>query len=468
MFVAWDSTWKWSGRDDPSRLSRLILINLINMSRRMNGMNALSLSKITVALALASYPPDACQCHAFSSTLLSSTQPSYLTRSFAAPLDIFYDSTNYLHRDMEYHPECPDRIDHCLDALRRHFPSENNQDPTNSSVSHGIIDVAANTTIPSTDGPRHREHSSPLTVQELEHAENMLAKIHDSSLIADLKGKCEAPRKDASGWIGYIDGSDTYVTTGSYDVGVRATGAWIRAVDVALGAHDSTAPSTTAVAETWTKPAIGMALTRPPGHHATYSLSNGFCIFNFAMAAAAHAISIDPSMKISILDWDVHFGQGVMDILDKCSSSALAKNVRYVSLHQVPCFPHEGQSRKVQGCFNNVMTIPIQPESTWSCGYKELFTTYALPFVCTEDEWEPDLVVVCAGYDALDSDELAGVNLVAKDYGEMTRLLLDQIGCSSNKHPGLVFGLEGGYQLREGVAGGNLSDALIETIKALQ
>ncbi|KAL7543982.1 hypothetical protein ACHAXR_013462 [Thalassiosira sp. AJA248-18] len=281
----------------------------------------------------------------------------------------------------------------------------------------------------------------------------MLRKVHDPSYVASLQNKCEASRQrridegnDELGWIGYIDGSDTYVTTESYDVGVRATGAWIRAVDAVLvGSHNN-----------------AVALTRPPGHHATHSVSNGFCIFNFAMAAAAHALSINPSMKISILDWDVHFGQGLMDILDKCS------NVRYVSLHQVPCFPYEGQSRKVQGRYDNVMTIPIQPESTWSCGYRELFTKYALPFVCSRDEWEPDLIIVCAGYDALDSDELASVNLVAKDYGEMTRLLNEQIGNSLSEQPALVFGLEGGYQLRDGVAGGNLSDALIETLKAMQ
>ena len=88
-------------------------------------------------------------------------------------------------------------------------------------------------------------------------------------------------------------------------------------------------------------------------------------------------------------------GYAKMDILNKCSTpedpdTDWTKQIRYVSLHQVPCFPYEGQSRKVQGPYHNIMTIPIQPESTWSCGYRELFTTHALPFVCTKDEeeWE--------------------------------------------------------------------------------
>ena len=261
-------------------------------------------------------------------------------------------------------------------------------------------------------------------------------------------------------------------------MGVRDTGAWIRAVDGALRPHEKSAiSSNNANAKTTTSDVVGMALNRPPGHHATHSEPNGFCIFNFAMAAAAHALAMNPSIKISILDWDVHFGQGLMDIIGKFSSSIgddehndWTKNVRYVSLHQVPCFPYESQSRKVQGKHGNVMTIPIQPESTWHCGYRELFTTHALPFLCSsrdDNDWEPDLIIICAGYDALDSDDLASVNLVAKDYGEMTRLLQEHVGHSS-KQPAIVLGLEGGYQLRDGVAGGNLSDALIETIKALQ
>lgn len=71
---------------------------------------------------------------------------------------------------------------------------------------------------------------------------------------------------------------------------------------------------------------------------------------------------------------------------------------------------------------------------------------------------------MCAGYDALSSDELASCNLVAEDYGEMTRLLRQHLSEDAK----VIFGLEGGYQLKDGVPGGNLCDAVVETIKALQ
>jgi len=202
-----------------------------------------------------------------------------------------------------------------------------------------------------------------------------------------------------------------------------------------------------------------MALTRPPGHHATFNLSNGFCIFNFAAAAVIHALDLDPNFKVSIFDWDVHYGQGVADIIQKYDRA------RYVSIHQSPAFPYMGSELQVQGEYENVMTIPIDAETSWRCGYKEKFENEALPFIRSNSSWEPDLVLICAGYDALDSDDLASVSLQARDYGEMTTKLLRHLG--GKKRIPVVLGLEGGYQLSEMAGGGNLADAVTETIQAL-
>ena len=125
-----------------------------------------------------------------------------------------------------------------------------------------------------------------------------------------------------------------------------------------------------------------------------------------------------------------------------------------------------GEYLQTHGEHKNVLTIPMPPETTWTCGYKDLFEK-ALDFVCTPGEWEPDLVIVCAGYDALDSDELASVSLNAQDFGRMTRRLSEHLGETTSKRPALIFGLEGGYALSKFAGGGGLQDAVVETVRAL-
>jgi acetoin utilization deacetylase AcuC-like enzyme len=104
-----------------------------------------------------------------------------------------------------------------------------------------------------------------------------------------------------------------------------------------------------------------------------------------------------------------------------------------------------GETYRVFGEYQNIMTIPIPAETTWIGGYEQALMEKALPFIRTMGEWEPDLVVVCAGYDALDSDELASVSLQAIDYGRITRLLRQHLQSTA----GLMLGMEGGYRIEQ-------------------
>lgn len=360
-------------------------------------------------------------------------------QALAAAFPVFFDSNNHLHRDLRYHPEQPLRISSCVEALDK-FRREN---PNNLLE---LIDVTTGTPTP-IEGV-HAIHQ-PFTEEELSHARDMLIQAHTEDLVTQLEERSRKSReqrvqdgKPALGHMGNID-ADTYVTTESFNVCLRATAAWIRAVNVAETNESGTA----------------MALTRPPGHHAEKAASNGFCLYNFAAAAALHALQ-GHNKRVSILDWDVHFGQGVKDILMSNSRA------RYVSIHQTPAFPYMGEYLQTHGEHKNVLTIPMPAETTWTCGYKDLFEK-ALDFVCKPGEWEPDLVIVCAGYDALDSDELASVSLNAQDFGRMTRRLSKHLGEASSKRPALIFGLEGGYQLSKMAGGGGLPDAVVETVRAL-
>ena len=192
---------------------------------------------------------------------------------------VWFDSSNGGHVSLEYHPEQPARIDACVKALQQLDGVE-------------LIDTTPN---PNTLWGDALHTYAPFTEKELKHAKEMLLKTHDAEMVENLEGCCRKSRqlrvdegRDPLGFIGYID-DDTFLTTESYDVCLRATAAWIRAVDHALQPTNRAA----------------FALTRPPGHHATFTLSNGFCLLNFAAAAVIHALESNPDIKVSVFDWDV-------------------------------------------------------------------------------------------------------------------------------------------------------------------
>ena len=363
---------------------------------------------------------------------------SLISCSRALLIPVLYDASNNLHRDIKFHPEQPARIQCCIDAIK--------ESDLNTAVK--LMDVS--------DSSEFR-----FTNDELNHARACLVEAHSEEYVAGIEARCRNSRrkriedgKSSLGFLEYVD-DDTYMTTETYDVCLRATATWIRCIDHALGTSGS-----------------AMALTRPPGHHATSASINGFCIFNFAAAAAIHAMQLRPDFKVTVLDWDVHFGQGVSDILKK------HERARYVSIHQTPAFPFMGEKLKVDGMFNNILTLPIKADVTWSTGYSTVFREHALPFVLSTEEssfWVPDLVIVCSGFDALVSDELASVSLRAEDFGQMTRELKEHLAVGTKNIPGVVpgvvpgimLGLEGGYQLSKDVIGGNLGVAVVETIKGL-
>jgi acetoin utilization deacetylase AcuC-like enzyme len=361
---------------------------------------------------------------------------------------VLFDSSNHLHRDRSFHYENPERITACIESLHKYAL---NNDVNSNSVE--LIDIAP--TIYDSTTPKWIQtincQKYPVTADELHQARNILLQTHQTELITELEERCSKSKeqrimdgKSPLGYIGYLDGGDTYVTTETYDVCLRATVAWIRALNYCYLNNNY----------------FAMACTRPPGHHATYSLQNGFCLFNFAAAAAIHALSYRNVSKVSILDWDVHYGQGVADII----TSRYSDQIRYVSIHQTPAFPYEGEYRRTR---DNVMTIPIAPDTTWTCGYSEVFEN-ALQFCATTEEWQPDLIIICAGYDALSNDELASVNLDAVDYGRMVHRLCQHLSETCNKRkPKIMLGLEGGYKINSGGSSGNLPDAVIETVKGL-
>jgi acetoin utilization deacetylase AcuC-like enzyme len=244
--------------------------------------------------------------------------------ALSLPTRVLYDSSNYLHRDKKYHPEQAARIDACVKKLSLYM--ETALQPLE------LIDVApTQSEILSSQKENHIK--KPFMAGSLSHARSLLTEVHSEELVESLETKCRTSKdrrieegKNALGFIGYLD-DDTFMTTESYDVCLRATASWIECVDQVFNVNANN---------------YAMALTRPPGHHATRTLPNGFCTFNFAAAAAVGATRKENCGKVSIIDWDVHYGQGVADIIEGYP------DIRYVSMHQVPAFPYQGQRRETR------------------------------------------------------------------------------------------------------------------------
>jgi acetoin utilization deacetylase AcuC-like enzyme len=173
------------------------------------------------------------------------------------------------------------------------------------------------------------------------------------------------------------------------------------------------------------KPAF--VLARPPGHHAESDTGMGFCLFSNAAIAALYALQQPGINRVAILDWDVHHGNGTQAIVET------HPQIAYCSLHQYPCYPGTGHYTE-RGFHNNVLNLPFPPGSDIGI-YQPVFETKVVPFL---SNFQPDLLIVSAGYDANADDPLASINLQPQDYGLFTDYCL---GITRK----ILFGLEGGY-----------------------
>jgi acetoin utilization deacetylase AcuC-like enzyme len=256
----------------------------------------------------------------------------------------------------------------------------------------------------------------PTQVSDKPSLMSVLGQVHTSDYINKVKAI-------ATNGGGYLDG-DTTVSPRSYDVALLAVSAWLDGVDTVL---------------TTENPAF--VLSRPPGHHAESDAGMGFCLFSNAAIAAVYALQQPGINRVAILDWDVHHGNGTQAIIET------QPQIAYCSLHQYPCYPGTGRASE-RGFHNNVLNIPIPPGSDVTV-YQPLFEKVVVPFLAN---FQPDLLIISAGYDAIAADPLASINLQPTDYG----LFIDYCLQITRK---ILFGLEGGYDLS------TLSQAVVATIE---
>ena len=211
---------------------------------------------------------------------------------------------------------------------------------------------------------------------------------------------------------------ETLVSPASWEAAHAAAGCVLTASKNVLQAHNKTA----------------FALARPPGHHATADLSMGFCLLN-NVAIAARWLRFRGLDRILIIDWDVHHGNGTQDIFYADPS------VYYLSLHQHPMYPGTGfPDERGAGAAQNTNRNVQLPAGTTGPAFRAAFER-ALAEVLAE--FEPQFVLVSAGFDCLRGDPLGGFSVEPEDLHAITAHLMAQVeGCAGGR---IVHALEGGY-----------------------
>jgi len=208
----------------------------------------------------------------------------------------------------------------------------------------------------------------------------------------------------ASGQPTLLD-ADTICTETTYDAALLAAGAAIQAVE--LG---------------------GFALARPPGHHALPGRAMGFCLFNNVAVAARFAQRELDLRRVAILDWDVHHGNGTQDIFWD------DETVFFASLHQWPFYPGSGGPGEGNA---TTLNIPLGAGS----GDDAVLEAFAKVVLSALLGFEPDLLLVSAGFDAAASDPIGELELTAEGFAAMTA----QAVTVTER---VAFVLEGGYDVQ--------------------
>lgn len=285
-----------------------------------------------------------------------------------------------LHEPPEYHPERPERL---------------------------LAARAAVGNVPA--------HFTPIAPRSATDAE--LLRVHEPYFIERLATQ--------RGQSGFLD-SDTYLCPESVDVARLAAGSLVAMVDAMI-----TGPVRK-----------GVALLRPPGHHARPGNAMGFCLLNNVAIAAAHARAMGIA-RVAVVDWDVHHGNGTQEMFLR------EPGVIYLSTHQFPFYPGTGNVDEVGVGEGKGYTVNVPlAAGAGDDVYASAFERVVLPIL---EAYEPELVLVSAGFDASAGDPLARMELSSGAFGWMARGLARIADATAGGRMALV--LEGGYDLRALEAG---------------
>lgn len=287
------------------------------------------------------------------------------------------------HRPPNAHPERPERIDAVREALR---------------------------------AAHLAERGTALRVREA--TEDEIGRVHSAGYVSELT-------RNVPGRSGWLD-ADTYFSPGTWKAAAAAAGAVTDLTRAVLSGRFQR----------------GMALVRPPGHHAEADRAMGFCLVNNVAVAAATARD-QGAGRVAIVDWDVHHGNGTQHIFHDDPT------VLYLSCHQYPFYPGTGAPAEVGVGAGRGATVNVAlPAGMGDAEYAVVFDEVFLPAL---RRFRPDIILLSAGFDAHVDDPLASMQVTRQGYASMAgkmRSVADEV-CDGR----LVCALEGGYDPR-GLGGG--------------
>ncbi len=245
-----------------------------------------------------------------------------------------------------------------------------------------------------------------------EATDDELGLVHPASHMDALKAA--APSE------GYhqIDG-DTWMSPGSLRAGYLAAGAVLQAVEMVMSGTVGNA----------------FAAIRPPGHHAEKTTPMGFCLFGNAALAAKTALEVHGLSRVAVVDFDVHHGNGTQDLLwDEARALVITSQ-------QMPLWPGTGEPTE-RGAHGNILNLPLPPASTGT----EMRAVYESRVFPRLREFDPELLIISAGFDAHQDDPLAQLNWTTEDFRWLTaELCAIAKACAAEGR--VVSTLEGGYDL---------------------
>lgn len=241
-----------------------------------------------------------------------------------------------------------------------------------------------------------------------EATREQLLRVHDADYI-DLIAS-SSPQHG----IVELDG-DTMLNPYSYQAALHAAGAVVMGVDLVMGKQAANA----------------FCNIRPPGHHAGRAQAMGFCIFNNIAVGAAHALAHHGLRRIAIADFDVHHGNGTEHIFQN------EPRVMLCSTFQHPFYPYAG----ADSGSNHIINVPL---ATGTNGeeFRSAVTQHWLPAL---ERFQPELLLISAGFDAHRDDDMAMLRLTESDYAWVT----EELKRIAEKYAQgrIVSALEGGYEL---------------------